>query len=877
MSSGRVFHSDSRTWSNFQPSELVKLCGVPQGRWPVYVIKELLDNAVAALEEHGKKLPMVRVTITDEYVEVMENGPGISDEVLDNILDFDRFGGSNRHHKLPTRGAQGNAFMTIMGIVSAWMDVGYVELYRPCGRSLRLQVNLDKVRQDVRIMRLPFGGPKPSAIRVPLPDEMPWKRGGSTMADIEQVVRQFAWMNPHVMFMITSNGRTWSVPITGGSKPAMDGAPKAGATSWFTQDEFAERMAADVRARPGMKLYDWMREFAFVRLSAATAQESDLPNRPIDVAVSDAERAYNFLVSTHDWKQAQDPGFNQVGAERLGEFLHKEMGADIDSGVEYHAIKGAFKGTGLQEVPYLVEVALLQMKDGARDAPEPILAMNRTILYGSPTFKAKDGFQYREKVRGQWRGVNGDLGSLARAYQIDHGKTPAAVVIHITCPSPGYSGYGKQQFDTAWLADDLSKCFEKVTLQVRRQRHGESRRKKANVIQRDTIREEMFRLIPGVLDEVTENGKYEPLIRQFFYSFRKEWYVRDDRELNYQTFCVYVGEYEENVAGRPVCLKDPRGTMYEPHGGRTLRLGTADVRDFKPKKWLGHTIIFVEKENLAAQMRQMKIDKRWDAIIIGSKGFAVEAIRDVLQKYRQLLGDVVKIVCLHDADPAGYMIGYDLATNLPRFGENVDVQVIDVGLTIKDAREMELQDEPFEIKKQNWSMINKTLRRLTLKDPGGRIRPVLDPEAYDAFMPHMYRGSEFPTWADSPKGRRVELNAMPPRQFEEWVESNLERHGCRKVRPPDEVVDERMKSARTNKITNSVGEMFMRLAGEEVVMEVFREIGVPSYDLDRVLEGRPEQHWEYLVTAAAQRGDDINGAVERVMKRRLPQLFEALS
>lgn len=846
----------------------------------MYVVKELLDNAVAALEEHGKKTPMIKVSIQDDYIEVVDNGPGISDSVLDKILDFDQFGGSNRHHKLPTRGAQGNAIMTLVGIASVWTDDPIV-ISRPCGPTIELIVELDPVRQEVSIDRNPVSVPSPSGIRVPVP-ELPWKRGGADMDDVESVVKEFAWMNPHVMFMIKRGDSGYAVPMSSGAAPAMVDNPKCGAASWFTDEEFIERFNADVRARPQCKLYDWMREFAFGRFSARSAQESGFDNQDIDTVADSSVRVpavRRFLIKNHDDKRAADPRFKPVGQARLASFLSKVHGADHTSPSEYHTVKGTF-GDDVTEVPYLVEVCLVQMPDGRRSAPVPVLAMNRTVLYGSPSFKAKDGFKYREKIRGKWRGLNGDLGSMCRAYQIDHGKYPAAVVVHVTCPSPGYSGYGKQQFDTSWLAEDLSTCFERVTLQVRRQRAGEARRRNSNRPKRDTIKKEMFRLIPGVLDEVSENGKYEPLIRQFYYSFRKEWYRHDDRTLHYGTFCAYVDKWERRV-GKSVCLRDPRGTMYEPHGGRTVRLGTADVRGFKPKKWLGHTVIFVEKENLAAQMRAMKIDKRWDAIIVGSKGFAVEAIRDVLQKYRKLLGDMVKIVCLHDADPAGYMIGYDLQTNLPRFGDTVDVQVIDVGLTVKDAIEMGLQDEPFPLKKQVWSMVSKTMRLKFIKDPDGTRRPLLEPEAWDAFVPKMFRGQDYSSavgWAlgssSKPKGRRIELNAMTPREFETWVETNLEKHGCGKVRPPDEVVNDTLKRARTNKISNSVGEMFMRIAGEDIVMEVFREVGVPSYDLDKVLEGRPEQHWEYLVTYAAQRGDDVNNAVERVMKRKLPRLFE---
>lgn len=865
----RTFHTDSRTWSNFQAAELVKLCGVPQGRWPVYVVKELLDNAVAALEEHGKKVPMVRVTLTDDYIEVMDNGPGISDSVLEKIIDFDRFGGSNRHHKLPTRGAQGNAFMTIVGIAANWLKDGFVELYRPCGPALSLEIQLDPIRQQVDIERVEIGEPSPSAIRVPLP-ELPWKRGGSDMDDVEAVVRQFAWLNPHVTFIIRRGDKAWSVPMDAGSGAALPGDLECGAVSWFSSAEFAERLAADVRARPELTLNEWAKEFAYaerVRLPHGAYTIDSFAGDSPAVLEAKAKDLRNTILQGSNVSKAGDPGFRAIGPDRLGSFLESEFKADTASGVEYHCMKGTFGDE--VTVPYLVEVCLVQMPEGVRRAPEPVLAMNRTVLYGSPTFK---NLTWREKVRGSWRELNGDLGALCRAYDIDSGKTPAAVVVHVTCPSPGYSGYGKQQFDTTWLAEPLSECFERVTLQIRKQRAGEARRKSANRSQRDTIRKEMFDLIPSVLHSATKGGKYPILIRQFYYAFRKEWYTKDDRDLHYGTFCAYVDEYEKSI-GKPIAQRDARGTLFEPHSGKTLRLGTSDVDSFTPKKWEGHTIIFVEKENLADLMKAMKIGKRWDAIIIGSKGFAVESCREVLQKYRKLLGDVVKIVCLHDADPAGYMIGYDLANNLPRFGENVDVQLIDVGLTIAEANEMGLQDEPFDLKRTQWTMI-KNMRSKFIRDPSGHRRPLLEPEAWDAFMPSMYRYAEYPTWAERPRGRRVELNAMEPEQFMNWVEGHLEANGCRKVRPPDEIVDEKLRTARENAVKNEVGHMLMRLMGDDMVFEVMREIGIPAYDLDAVLARRPEQHWEYLVTRAGQTGEDINAAVERVMRRRLPTAFK---
>ena len=875
----RVLHTDDRTFSNFQAPELVKLCGVPQGRWPVYVVKELLDNAAAALEEFSVSNPTIKITIDSDFVVIKDNGPGIPDHVLDVVLDFTAFGGSNRHHKLPTRGAQGNAVMTIIGIASVW-GLG-IEFGRKAENTLRLDVDIDQVRQRVDPVReIVTNKPEGSYIKVELP-ELPWKRGGSKYADIVEIVRQFAWINPHITFMVVESWgpkRTvWSVPRISGAKPAMTGAPDCGAASWFTVDEFGDRLAADVRARPDMTIAQWMREFMKADVKMA-------PSGSIGARVPDDKNA--LLLLAEAWRrstiragsQVDKPGFNPMGRERMAATLTM-MGADEKSPSEYASASGVFDRKGAK-VPYLVEVCLVQMPEGSHRAPDPMLAMNRTVLYGSPSFS---NLKWREKVRGHWHEqVRGDLSTLARSYSIDRGKYSAAWMIHITCPSPGYTGYGKQSFETDWLGPTLGECVERVTLQVRKQKHGEAKRKKQGRKHDKTIRQKMFENLGATLKRDTENGALPILLRQLYYGFRKDWYTLDDRELHYPTFCAYVDEYERDIAGREICLKDPRGTMFEPHSGRVVQLGTSQVRDFKPKKWEGHTIIFLEKENLAHLLRNLKIGKRWDAIIVGAKGFAVHAIRDVLQKYKQLLGTQVKIICLHDADPAGYLIGHDLRTNLPRFGHNVDLKLIDVGLTMAEARAMDLQDEPFPVVKvrggtpalQEWSKIYN-MRRIVVKDHDGTRRPLLEPEAWDAFMPREVRGSEKPRWVTSTVlGRRVELNAMPPRVFGKWVESKLEEHGCAKVRPPDEIVDKALRHSRETQVNREMGELFMRMMGDDVRLEVMRELGVPSYDLDSVLAGRPEQHWSYLVNRAGQ-GDEakVRAAVEAVLRRRAPGMF----
>lgn len=860
---GRVFHRDDRTFSNFQEAELRKLCGVAQSEWPLYVAKELLDNAVAALEDAGHPAPSITVTIDDDYVEIGDSGSGISNSVLEQILDFSSFGGSNRHHKLPTRGAQGNAFMTVVGITSVWNTS--IDLGRHAEETVRLTVKLDRVRQTVDVEREEMSEkPEGSFVRVIWP-KLPVKRGGTDYKDVMSMVWMFARINPHVTFTIKIRyGAKHSrhvFPAERGAKPAIIAA--TGAASWFTNDEFAERLAADIRARPGTMLSAWMHEF----LGSNASPAADIA---IGDMVDDDKAALLTLATRLRAKIAaagstvDDPKFSSVGERSMAALLF-DMGADKTSVPQYEFRAGVFERAGAR-VPYLVEACLVQMPKGSTTAPAPVLGMNRTMLYGSPQIEK---VEYREKVRGDWRTTRGELSTYCHAYQIEHGATPAAVVVHVTCPSPGYKSYGKQAFDTDWLSKPLAECMERVTLECRKQRLGEARRRNANAEKPDSIKDTLFRILPGVYDDYTEHGRLTILVRNLFYGVRGIWERHHPEPLQYQTFCVYVDLWEQEM-GRPMVMKDPRGTLLEPHSGRTLRLGTEEVAKYEPRKWEGHTIIFIEKENFARVLREYEIMKRYDAIVIGSKGFAVESCREVLQKYKKLLGGMVKIIALHDADPAGYMIGYDLATNLPRFGENVEVQVIDVGLTVAEGQEMGLMTEPFDLKQANWKMIHN-MRSKIIKGPVGR-KPLIEREAWDAFMPAMYRGTEFPSWASNPQGRRIELNAMKPRVFINWLEGHLDANGCKKVRPPDEIVNHELRNARENKVRNEVGAMLMRMMGEDLVLAIMAEIGVPSYDLDSVLAGKPEQHWHYLVQRAGQTGVDFEEAVKRAIIKTKPEL-----
>jgi DNA topoisomerase VI subunit B len=119
--------------------------GQPVDAFGDVVVKELLDNALDAAESAGLA-PVVEIsTLTRNgltYVTVTDNGCGIKPETVAAICDFTVLVSDKARYRGPTRGAQGNAFKTLLGIPFA---LGVTEPITIASNGVRheLSVNID--------------------------------------------------------------------------------------------------------------------------------------------------------------------------------------------------------------------------------------------------------------------------------------------------------------------------------------------------------------------------------------------------------------------------------------------------------------------------------------------------------------------------------------------------------------------------------------------------------------------------------------------------------------------------------------------------------------------------------------------------------------
>ena len=104
----RTTFRTSRLMDFCNRKELTAQTGHQPEAWPLVVLKELVDNALDACEEAGVA-PEVLVKVDDTGITVADNGPGIPETVIQDILDFSIKVSSREAYIAPDRGAQGNA------------------------------------------------------------------------------------------------------------------------------------------------------------------------------------------------------------------------------------------------------------------------------------------------------------------------------------------------------------------------------------------------------------------------------------------------------------------------------------------------------------------------------------------------------------------------------------------------------------------------------------------------------------------------------------------------------------------------------------------------------------------------------------------------
>jgi hypothetical protein len=330
--------------------------------------------------------------------------------------------------------------------------------------------------------------------------------------------------------------------------------------------------------------------------------------------------------------------------------------------------------------------------------------------------------------------------------------------------------------------------------------------------------------LADAIAKVSDNGQYRFNQRQILYALRPIVKAELDKELTTENFDKIITDYENEHGEIPGMYREPRGSIYHPHRGETITLGTLMVERYERPAWSFNKLLYIEKEGFSEMLKDERWGEKHDCAIMSSKGFSTRAARDLIDKLVEH-AEPVTVVCVHDADAFGTTIYQSLQQETKARGAR-KITIINLGLEPWEAVEMGLEVEEVEDK--------------------ARRKPVAD------YVPD--------EWADWLQTHRVELNAMTTPQFIAWLDGKMADHD--KLIPPAAVLDAELNKRIETRIRAAVTEQILRDAGlEERVAAAVAAVAKPDATalqngIRQLFEQQPDAEWRDHVTAIAEELSD---------------------
>lgn len=440
----RTTFERSRAAEYFDARELQAQTGQPVENFASVALKELADNALDAVETAGA-VPEIGLEAREEdgliRLAVSDNGPGIPPETVRKVLNFSTRTSDKAAYRSPTRGAQGNALKTVLGIPHA------------LGAEEPVIIEALGVRHVIRAWVDPAG-----ELRIDHDEEQSSRPAGTRVSlalsvadqdfDPDYWGRAFALFNPHafVSFRRDALGgeqanANLKSPVKN-YKPTADGSFKkyrpADPTSahWYSEQALKGLIFAHIAdARGGgrdLPLGEFVRQFRGLssprkakKVRAAVpgvGHLSDFEERPEDVGMLLAAMRGESKPPSHDL-------LGKVGERHMRDIL--EDAHEVRE-FTYRSAKGRFR-SGL---PYTFEVGVATTEEPGR---------LYTGVNFSPTFDDPLGDLDLTGPKFTARGIRGFLhdGHAEPGGRDFHAPANTAVVAHVITPAPTYLDRGK--------------------------------------------------------------------------------------------------------------------------------------------------------------------------------------------------------------------------------------------------------------------------------------------------------------------------------------------------------------------------------------------------------------------------------------------------
>jgi DNA topoisomerase VI subunit B len=803
----RATFEATRASEYFIARELATLTGQPPKGFATVLMKELADNGLDAAEAKGVPPQLTfEVNVDGELltITVTDNGPGIPPETVAKVLDFSTRTSDKAAYRSPTRGAQGNALKTVIGMPHALGGFAPV-IIEACGVRHQIRAWVDPAG-EVRIEPVQNHSPRTDGTRIEV----------IIPAEVQEFnplfqARAIALVNPHAFVQIAirdlqveqgQSGVAENSKIDEMYKSLVACPPWTKwlptypiPVAWYDKDSFERLIFLHIgqSRRPGgrdLPLGEFVRQFRGLARSAAAKKITKL--FPEIHRLSDFESRPEVL---RRLLAAMESNSRPVPARVLGLIGEAQFRARFEEwyGVErFWYAKESGEADGL---PFTLEAVLAHTEE--EETEDHFFALNFSPVYDDPL--GRSWFKLAEDCGGYGLG-----GLLSDAHA---GDFPHAFAFHLTMPAFRFLDRGKS---TIAIEGELGQAAERVLWKVLQvaYKEGERRRKRRARAEREekklerteaiTIKDAVFAVLMEAWNNATDNETYPVSARMLYYPVRKLIQQHTSKDLDFSYFSqTLLIEWQEEHGPLKGLYFDPRGVFHEAHSDKTLPLGTLEVADYKFPEHVFNKILYIEKKGVIPVLEAARIGERYDLGIIAGEGYATEATRKLFERADQ--GDY-RLLVLHDADPDGYNICRTLSEATRRM-PGYSVAVTDLGLRLEEALAMELQTERFSRQKALAS-------ELELSD--------LERQYFEGERVGKH-------WLC----QRIELNAMTPPVLVAYLERKLREAGADdKVIPPREYLDayqERVGQDAVRKWVTETGSK--RLGFDEITRVVERQLG----------------------------------------------------
>lgn len=715
----RIICKTSKLVDYFTEDGLIKQIGLTKEYWNRVIIKEIVDNALDAIEPLNNK--EIHIIQSDSSLGIYDNGNGLGCEIIKSIYDFNFYVSQNRIYVTASRGKQGNGLKTIISIC-------FLKKYRLLwhtneGIILEGIIDTEKAKNgEICVDFRQLGTTEKRGIEI-------FGYELHQSAYYKNYVYFYTVCNPDVTFHLDYLGIEFHNPATA---ECVDKSQNI-SLAYYDYDTFKQFITDTQDGNSTYKKF--LEEYFGTRIK----NKSGIKSKIKDIDFNGQEFINDFLALKEDQQTKKYTLLKKqlIGLENvLNTSIEMEDSSSLISKsdmvipciVEFSVKKDTFKG------------------DTNRKEAGIECYINNSITYNNSWSIGFDGGWYKI---GNKTVYARDLDDLLKD------MSNFSFVFHIVSPYLKFTDAGKTRIDITSFFNELLEKLNKAIAKENRLFSSDNKRTNNRAVMRDYVTD--------AFNMASDNGRYAITARQIWYKMREISGI-EEKKHTYADFTqeILTEWIDDNPKYEDKVNFSDRGNFFVD--GSQNGLGTANVRNFintigtsqnifkcyggisnnihiEPDFDLIYKydkVLYIEKTGFDAIFKAEKVGEKYNMIIVSGQGFSTRAAKTLLYKFQQM---GLKLYCLHDLDISGIYILDSFGTPNKKFKEHIYME--NLGVTLADVEKYHIEPEKVDIKQED----KKKLKNLSYE--------------YRRFFD---AGTSY---------RRVELNAFTTAEILEILENKL--------------------------------------------------------------------------------------------------------